>query len=124
MRRIIAVLAALAATPAIADGTIGGKTVDCYCTDTQGTRIELGEVICLTVGGRMFTAQCQMSLNVPMWRELRGGCLSSDLQRPDPSLKARLVHAHVAFAEAQARKETQIALRRLDGGVVGKPPEL
>jgi hypothetical protein len=27
----------------------------------------------------MFTAQCQMSLNVPMWRETQNGCLSSSL---------------------------------------------
>jgi len=42
------------------------KSIDCYCTDSGGQRIELGESICLQVGGRMFTAQCQMSLNVPM----------------------------------------------------------
>jgi len=33
------------------------------------------------VNGRMFTAQCQMSLNVPMWRETAQGCLSSSLGR-------------------------------------------
>ena len=57
------------------------KTIDCYCTDSGGARIELGESICLSVGGRMFTAQCQMSLNVPMWRETQNGCLSSSLSR-------------------------------------------
>lgn len=70
----------LTVSPAFADGTIGGKTVDCYCTDSKGSRIELGENICLTVDGRSFTAQCQMSLNVPMWREIRPGCLSSSLR--------------------------------------------
>jgi len=55
----------------------GGKTIDCYCTDKQGARIELGETICLQVDGRMFMAQCQMSLNVPMWREVQEGCLSA-----------------------------------------------
>lgn len=60
------------------------KTVDCYCTDSSGGRIELGQSICLTVGGRSFTAQCQMSLNVPMWRELNPGCLSSQLDRAKP----------------------------------------
>lgn len=77
MVRIVALLV-LCPAAALADATIGGKTVDCYCTDQTGSRIELGEVICLEVNGRMFTAQCQMSLNVPMWRELRAGCLSSD----------------------------------------------
>jgi hypothetical protein len=77
MFRIVTLLL-LCPAAAFADATIGGKTVDCYCTDRTGSRIEMGEVICLEVDGRMFTAQCQMSLNVPMWRELREGCLSSD----------------------------------------------
>ncbi|WP_420863712.1 hypothetical protein [Algirhabdus cladophorae] len=68
----------LCAAPAAADVTSpSGKTVDCYCTDSGGARIELGESICLQVDGRMFMAQCQMSLNVPMWRETAEGCLSS-----------------------------------------------
>ena len=67
-------------TPAMADVTSpSGKTVDCYCTDSGGSRIELGESICLQVNGRMFMAQCQMSLNVPMWRETSEGCLSSQV---------------------------------------------
>ncbi len=69
-------------TPALADATIGGKTVDCYCTDRAGGRIELGETICLQVDGRMFMAQCQMSLNVPMWRKVSDGCLSSQIRQP------------------------------------------
>ena len=68
----------LAPVPVLADGTMGGKTIDCYCTDKAGARVELGEVKCLEVGGRVFTAQCQMSQNVPMWRELNNGCLNSD----------------------------------------------
>jgi len=48
--------------------------------------VELGQTICLQVDGRMFMAQCQMSLNVPMWREVQQGCLSS-------SLDQRLVNA-------------------------------
>lgn len=62
----------------------GGKTIDCYCTDRNHNRIELGETICLQVDGRMFMAQCQMSLNVPMWREVEQGCLSSSLQISQP----------------------------------------
>lgn len=53
------------------------KTVDCYCTNSSGDRVELGEMVCLFVNGRSFTAQCQMSLNNPMWREVNEGCLSS-----------------------------------------------
>ncbi len=59
-----------------------GKVIDCYCTDRTGSRVELGQTICMQVDGRMFMAQCQMSLNVPMWREVQKGCLSSRLQSP------------------------------------------
>ncbi len=86
----------LLATPALADQTIGGKVVDCYCTDTSGARVELGETICLQVDGRMFMAQCQMSLNVPMWREVAEGCLSSALrQRIDPGIEPFGVDAKI-----------------------------
>lgn len=50
---------------------------DCFCTDRSGTRIELGQQMCMQVDGRMFTAQCQMSLNVPMWRKIHDGCATS-----------------------------------------------
>jgi len=79
MRRILCILGLLACTPALADSTVGGKTVDCYCTDSSGGRVELGDTICLQVDGRMFMAQCQMSLNNPMWRKVSDGCLSSSL---------------------------------------------
>lgn len=78
MTRLIALLL-LFATPALPDATIGGRTVECYCTDKSGARVELGEMICLQVDGKMFMAQCQMSLNVPMWRKISDGCLSSRL---------------------------------------------
>jgi len=77
----------------------GGKVTDCYCTDRTGSRVELGQTICLRVDGRMFMAQCQMSLNVPMWREVQKGCLSSRLQGPaqlsDPALDTGPVHAGI-----------------------------
>ncbi len=78
MKRLLALL--LLATPASAEGPSGSKALDCYCTNSTGGRVELGESICLTVDGRSFTAQCQMSLNVPMWREIRPNCLSSSLR--------------------------------------------
>jgi len=78
-----ALLVALAPFAADADiVTPQGRTIDCYCTNTSGARIELGETICLQVGGRMFMAQCQMSLNVPMWREVQEGCVTSKLDLP------------------------------------------
>ncbi len=85
--RPAALLLAVLALPAHADVIgPGGKKIDCYCTDTQGSRVELGETICLFVNGRAFMAQCQMSLNVPMWREVSEGCLSSSLPQSKPHL--------------------------------------
>ena len=76
-----------------------GRTIDCYCTDKSGSRIELGETICLQVDGRMFMAQCQMSLNVPMWRETQEGCLSSKVRLPFSPLGAdTLQHPIQTFA--------------------------
>ncbi len=95
MKGLIIVLT-LIAVPAAAD-YVGpdGKVRDCYCTDTSGTRIELGEMICLQVDGRMFTAQCQMSLNVPMWREVQEGCLSSGLKRAKPPINSVSVYPKI-----------------------------
>ena len=92
MRKVIALIM-LTALPAQADVTSpSGKTVDCYCTDTQGARVELGEVICLFVDGRAFMAQCDMSLNVPIWRDVGQGCLSSSLPQSKPHVLQPAVH--------------------------------
>lgn len=83
MRKVLTLIALLLPLSAGADVTSpSGKTVDCYCTDKSGSRLELGQMTCLQVDGRMFMAQCQMSLNVPMWREVAPGCLSSELAQP------------------------------------------
>ncbi|NRB20678.1 MAG: hypothetical protein HRU33_24890 [Rhodobacteraceae bacterium] len=81
-RAVIAATLALWAQPLLSDVVVpGGKTIECYCTDRSGSRVEMGQTICLQVDGRMFMAQCQMSLNVPMWREVQQGCLSSSLDQ-------------------------------------------
>ena len=81
IKPIFLVAGGMFAEPALADVTTpGGKVIDCYCTDTSGSRVELGESICLFVGGRAFMARCEMSLNVPMWRETGKGCVSSEYQ--------------------------------------------
>jgi len=95
MRRLLA-LSCLIALPVSADVTSpSGKTVECYCTDRNHNRVELGETICLQVDGRMFMAQCQMSLNVPMWREVEQGCLSSGLKLPQPASDAPLIYPKI-----------------------------
>jgi len=65
------------ATLILATPLAQAKSIDCYCTDKGGNRIELGQTICMFVDGKSFMAQCQMSLNNPMWRRLADGCLSS-----------------------------------------------
>lgn len=72
----------LLAMPLHADYNMNGKIIDCYCTDSVGGRVDIGETICLNVDGKMFMAECQMALNVPIWRKVADGCLSSDLRQP------------------------------------------
>lgn len=47
---------------------------DCYCTDSAGNRVELGETACLTIGPRQVLARCDMSANNPTWRYETEGC--------------------------------------------------
>ena len=73
-----AAILGLCALPAFAAGTYpSGKPVECFCTDAKGARVDLGDTVCLSISGRDFLAQCQMSLNVPMWREVQQGCVTS-----------------------------------------------
>ena len=93
-------------TPALADAQPAARTIDCYCTDSTGDRVELGDEICLFVDGRAFTARCEMALNVPIWRDTGAGCASSSLQSvPDaggPVLQPGAVDAEVVAPEAQS----------------------
>lgn len=94
MRKVLTLIALTLPMAGFGDVTSpSGKTVDCYCTDKSGSRVELGQMICLQVDGRMFMAQCQMSLNVPMWREVAPGCLSSELG--EPSVDPLTVHPKI-----------------------------
>ncbi len=73
-------LNALIFTSLLAPSAFAGGKVnwpDCYCTDKTGSRVELGQIICLNVDGRSFMARCEMSLNNPMWRETGNSCMSS-----------------------------------------------
>ena len=54
--------------------------IELYCTDAQGERRELGEVICITASCQTWMAKCDMSLNNVMWRKLQDGCPTADLR--------------------------------------------
>ncbi len=78
MKKIVFIFV-LIAQPLLADVKgRDGRVIDCYCTDREGARVELGQEICLFVDGRAFMARCEMSLNNPMWRETGDSCLSSN----------------------------------------------
>ena len=98
MKRIVFILA-LFAGPVQADIVLpNGKVIDCYCTDKVGDRVELGQSVCLYVNGRAFMARCEMSLNVPMWRETGESCTTSfldRLERLDPTLYPGAIDSQV-----------------------------
>lgn len=52
----------------------GFKYPDCFCTNSTGKRIELGQTSCLTIGSLKVLARCSMSLNNPTWRRISNGC--------------------------------------------------
>ena len=49
---------------------------DCYCTDSDGERVEMGETACLEIGSRRVLARCGWSVNNPAWRPEGEGCPS------------------------------------------------
>ena len=55
----------------------GYRYPDCYCTDSQGGRVEIGRTACLRIGSQDVLAQCDMSLNNPIWRRVQEGCPTS-----------------------------------------------
>lgn len=55
----------------------GFRYPDCFCTDSQGQRIEIGRTTCLQIGSSQVLARCSMSLNNPAWRRLQDGCPTS-----------------------------------------------
>jgi hypothetical protein len=55
----------------------GFRYPDCFCTDSQGQRVEMGRSACLQIGSRTVMAQCDMSLNSPIWRIGDEGCPTS-----------------------------------------------
>ena len=49
---------------------------DCYCTDSTGKRVEMGQTACLQIGSRQVLARCDISVNNPTWRYKSEGCPS------------------------------------------------
>ncbi len=47
---------------------------DYYCTDSEGERVELGKMVCLTKGSHQVLARCGISVNSPAWREEAESC--------------------------------------------------
>lgn len=92
MRHSSALLLSFALCPTLSSADVpltAAKAIECYCTNTSGHRVELGQTICLFVDGKAFMAQCQMSQNVPMWRKVEETCLSAHLS-PIPQSLPRL----------------------------------
>jgi hypothetical protein len=106
MRRVLLLLALGAPGWGLADVAAPGRTIPCYCRDSVGGRVEMGEEACLVVNGRAFMARCEMALNVPAWRTTGEGCVSAASERgldlPHPTLQTRPVHAEVLAPEAQS----------------------
>jgi len=47
---------------------------ECYCTGSGGERVEVGEMACLTVGGRQVMSRCEKRRNLVMWNHQSEGC--------------------------------------------------
>ena len=95
----------LATTPAFADP-------DCFCTDRTGSRVELGQEICMTVDGRAFMARCEMTLNTLSWKPTGEMCVNSRLRLEplEPPRDLGGVDPHVALAEHQMRLDVEFAI--------------
>lgn len=54
----------------------GFRYPECFCTDSMGRRVEIGETSCIQIGSTSYLAQCGMSLNNPAWRRVSDSCPS------------------------------------------------
>jgi hypothetical protein len=106
MRVALALLLALGAPAAAQTPAPGVSWPDCYCTDSRGARVEIGERACLVINGRAMLARCDKALNVTIWRETGEGCVSARAQRGaggvEPPLQPGAVDAEIVTPEAQS----------------------
>lgn len=75
----------------------GYRYPDCYCTDSDGQRVEIGDIACLRIGRKRVLARCGMSQNSPAWRPEQDGCPISARQTPwrraaTPAIGAKVAH--------------------------------
>ena len=75
------ILAVLVAAPASSQtfesvpAKEGYSYSESYCSN-RGHRVEMGDLSCLRVDGRVFLARCDMSLNNPVGRTVQDSCPS------------------------------------------------
>lgn len=92
MRTLIFILLASSAS---ADTGFSGYGKECFCTDKNRVRVELGQRICMYVDGRAYLAECQMSQNVPMWRDVGEVCPGASLDiTPWTTFTSRVKNAY------------------------------
>ena len=88
------------ALPAAAQDIPPPRPIELYCTDSNGDRIELGEIICISTSCvPRYLARCEMSLNNVMWRKLQDGCPGVSLQGGEPPGDPGTVHPEVRASE-------------------------
>lgn len=47
---------------------------ECFCTDSQGSRVEIGQMACLQIGSRQVMSRCEKASNLVIWRHQQEGC--------------------------------------------------
>jgi len=58
----------------------------CTCRNRDGSKLQLGQTVCIRVGDMAYLARCEMELNVTTWRKIRDGCPEARLSLAEPSL--------------------------------------
>lgn len=53
----------------------------CTCRNRDGTRYELGQMVCIDVGSGAYLARCERNLNVTTWQKLQDGCPQAKLSQ-------------------------------------------
>lgn len=58
----------------------------CTCRYRDGTKYQLGQMVCIDVGSQAYLARCERNLNVTTWQKLQDGCPQAALPRTKPQL--------------------------------------